>query len=286
MSAPLHLVRLVLDRRQLARLAARHRLPPAVDEGYLLHAGLAQLFARSAEPSRSLVQPFAVDDLSERRRREPDLAFLLGYSSLPERELLGRMGEAKSGLLRHLATREVPHFEAGTVCAFRARVCPVVRTKHAGGETPRVDGQGRARSREVDAWLAHRFKHWQASAPREAAEPLDVWADRAEVYRAWLGRELSAPRPEAEPPVTQAAAVLVKAELVEFAREPLRRKGERPGAEGPRRHRLERPNAVLEGTLRVDDAAAFRALLARGLGRHRAFGFGMLLVRPPGPGAA
>jgi CRISPR system Cascade subunit CasE len=26
---------------------------------------------------------------------------------------------------------------------------------------------------------------------------------------------------------------------------------------------------------------AFRALLARGVGRHRAFGFGMLLLRPP-----
>jgi CRISPR system Cascade subunit CasE len=37
--------------------------------------------------------------------------------------------------------------------------------------------------------------------------------------------------------------------------------------------------ALVTGTLRVGDAEAFRALLARGLGRHRAFGFGMLLLR-------
>jgi len=31
----------------------------------------------------------------------------------------------------------------------------------------------------------------------------------------------------------------------------------------------------------VRDPTGFAALLARGVGRHRAFGFGMLLLRPP-----
>jgi CRISPR system Cascade subunit CasE len=44
--------------------------------------------------------------------------------------------------------------------------------------------------------------------------------------------------------------------------------------------RIERPNAVLEGTLTVGDPDAFARLLARGIGRHRAFGFGMLLLKP------
>jgi len=34
------------------------------------------------------------------------------------------------------------------------------------------------------------------------------------------------------------------------------------------------------GVLQVRDSAAFAALLARGIGRHRAFGFGMLLLKP------
>lgn len=43
-----------------------------------------------------------------------------------------------------------------------------------------------------------------------------------------------------------------------------------------------RPWALLHGTLEVRDPAAFMALLARGVGRHRAFGYGMVLLRPPG----
>jgi hypothetical protein len=42
------------------------------------------------------------------------------------------------------------------------------------------------------------------------------------------------------------------------------------------------PDAVFKGQLQVGDATAFNRLLARGVGRHRAFGFGMLLLRPAG----
>jgi CRISPR system Cascade subunit CasE len=42
----------------------------------------------------------------------------------------------------------------------------------------------------------------------------------------------------------------------------------------------ERPDAILVGTLRVSDEGGFRSLLRRGVGRHRAFGFGMLRIRP------
>ena len=40
------------------------------------------------------------------------------------------------------------------------------------------------------------------------------------------------------------------------------------------------PDVVMQGRLRVSDPQAFAQLLARGVGRHRAFGFGMLLLRP------
>lgn len=49
-----------------------------------------------------------------------------------------------------------------------------------------------------------------------------------------------------------------------------------------RGHReTEGPDATLHGILRVADPAAFAARLARGIGRHRAYGYGMLLLRPP-----
>jgi CRISPR system Cascade subunit CasE len=42
------------------------------------------------------------------------------------------------------------------------------------------------------------------------------------------------------------------------------------------------PDVVFKGQLLVGDPPGFNRLLARGIGRHRAFGFGMLLLRPLG----
>ncbi len=44
---------------------------------------------------------------------------------------------------------------------------------------------------------------------------------------------------------------------------------------------LVRPQVQLQGQFVVKDAEAFLALLGRGLGRHTAFGYGMMLLRPP-----
>ncbi|MCU7928143.1 MAG: type I-E CRISPR-associated protein Cas6/Cse3/CasE [Candidatus Thiodiazotropha sp. (ex Dulcina madagascariensis)] len=49
---------------------------------------------------------------------------------------------------------------------------------------------------------------------------------------------------------------------------------------GIKQKKLERPQAQLKGVLTIADSDAFNRLLARGVGRHRAFGFGMLLLRP------
>lgn len=42
----------------------------------------------------------------------------------------------------------------------------------------------------------------------------------------------------------------------------------------------EGPDAVLRGELVITDAAKFTELLASGIGRHKAYGYGMLLLRP------
>ena len=48
----------------------------------------------------------------------------------------------------------------------------------------------------------------------------------------------------------------------------------------------EGPDALMRGTLEITDGSAFTKLLAGGIGRHRAYGYGMLLLRPAGPVAA
>lgn len=272
MSDDLHIARLVLQRRELIRVAARHHLPRAVDDGYLLHAGLAQLFAVGAAPAKVPFSTFAVDDTNAQAQRDRDLVYLLAYSAKDESELKAAMGPAARAMVHTCATRPVPHLAEGTRARFRTRICPVVRTGRAGDRPLRVNRKGRTVSREIDAWLAKRLDNWQKEPPRDQAFPFErrgrEWLEREGVYTAWLARELG----------RQDGSVLEAGTRMEsFARDPVHR-GDRAKVE--RSGSMQRPNVVLEGIVRVNDADGFRAVLARGVGRHRAFGFGMLLLRP------
>jgi CRISPR system Cascade subunit CasE len=254
MSDGLRIVRLVLDRREAARVAARHRLPAWVDDGYFLHATLAQLFATSSAPVELPFETFAYDDSYAAEMGDPSLLYVLAYSREDETTLLARLGPARERLLRKIEVRDAPALSKGQRAVFRCRVCPIVRTKLAGNEPLRADKKGRARSRELDAFL-HRAHGVAKGAPIQ----------REDVYREWFAAQLAH-----EP----GACTLDEAKLVEFRREQMRRRARDASA------RIERPNALLEGTLTVGEPDAFARLLARGIGRHRAFGFGMLLLRP------
>lgn len=82
---------------------------------------------------------------------------------------------------------------------------------------------------------------------------------REVVYREWLADRLGG------------IATLETCRLTSFRRHRAWRDG--------RPH--EGPDAILQGTLTVQDSAGFQRLLARGVGRHCAYGYGMLLLRPP-----
>lgn len=92
-------------------------------------------------------------------------------------------------------------------------------------------------------------------------------SDRAEVYREWIVGQL-------EP-----AATVIRVSLDGFRRMRLSRRS--IAEDGVKRlTSIERPWAAMSGTLRIGHPDQFAALLRRGVGRHRAFGFGMLLLRP------
>jgi len=255
MSDGLHLVRLVLNRRALARVVSHHRLPRNLDDGYLAHAGLAQLFATSTAPAEVPLSSFAEDDLHAAGQDQPELLYLLAYSTLSAEALVARTGDSRGEILRACRSNDVPAFESGQRLGFRTRVCPIVRTKAAGDRDRGTDRRGRVKSREMDA-----FVHATLGLPK------DTFVSRETVYVDWLARQLGPER---------GATLDDGARLSQFRRDVMHRRS------NDERGRIERPNAVLEGTLTVTDPALFRATLARGLGRHRAFGFGMLLLRPP-----
>ena len=84
---------------------------------------------------------------------------------------------------------------------------------------------------------------------------------REEVYSDWLADRLN-----------RRGAQLDKATLTSFERVRTVRKLRAHASEGPR--------AVMQGTIIITDPGDFSELLACGIGRHKSYGYGMLLLRP------
>lgn len=148
--------------------------------------------------------------------------------------------------LERFATRRFPdQWLSGQRLGFELRVRPVVRT---------------SQGRERDAFLAAIDKQPDSELSREA------------VYVDWLRNELK----------RQGAAVLEYANLDAFRLSGSLRKG--AATSGKRSvARVAGPDVLFTGELNVDDPVGFAALLSRGVGRHRAFGYGMLLLKPSAP---
>lgn len=249
----LHLVRLPLDLRALAAFAVANGASDD-DGGYALHLALRQRFGEAGP------QPFRLF------ADGPGKPYLLGYCGDPAP--LGEMAKlpAAAPLLADVfpaspQLRAMPEtWREGARYGFDVRVRPVVRFgSRRKAERARSDAAQKpdgwwARAGEVDAWIAGRTRAGgDPELTREAA------------YVGWLAARLSG------------AAALERPEVVQFRRVRARRSTHgRPG-----RGRVDGPDAVLAGTLVVGDPAAFAQALARGVGRHAAFGYGMLLLSPP-----
>lgn len=95
----------------------------------------------------------------------------------------------------------------------------------------------------------------------------DAAPPRAEVYRAWFMRQWEG---AAQLDHTELLGLTARSRLVRRARNG-----------GNRLRIVERPQALFSAEATIIDVGQFCALLARGIGRHRAFGFGMILLGPP-----
>jgi CRISPR system Cascade subunit CasE len=254
MSAPFHLVRVGLDAQRLYAFARRSRAAGGrdFDEGYGVHALFAALFDHGAAPdARVAPKPFSLSGTATRALS------VLGYTSLDREALIERAKTFADPIaygvcdLDGIASKPMPStFGAGTKLGFSVRVCPVRRVAKRGNQR-----QDRA---EVDAFLA---RSWEVN---DESVPLD----REEVYRTWLSGELA----------KDGAARLVEARMATFQLGSMHRKTQ---GDERRAKRVGHPDATFEGLLEVQDGPAFVRHLGRGVGRHRSFGFGMLLLRPP-----
>jgi CRISPR system Cascade subunit CasE len=131
---------------------------------------------------------------------------------------------------------------------FETRIRPVRRLIKPCGKFPK--------GAEIDAFLVEGLRRFPDGPPDEETERLR----REKVYEQWLSERLGG------------AADLEAARLSSFVRHRAARNG----------RAIEGPDAVVQGDLVIRDPALFAQRLAKGVGRHTAYGFGMLLIRPPG----
>jgi len=142
-----------------------------------------------------------------------------------------------------IISKAMPLIGRGRSLGFEVLCCPVVRKAGSGIEK--------------DAFLAA-----VDAAPGNTL-------DRGQVYCDWVASKLH-----------EGGARVFDTHLKSFR---LVRQVRKTQANGKaRQYRpLLRPHVVVAGTLTVQDPEAFHCLLKKGVGRHRAFGYGMLLLRPP-----
>jgi CRISPR system Cascade subunit CasE len=178
---------------------------------------------------------------------------LLGYSAADEAALTDYADlqktrvpdwEVMASTLNFLKmrVRAMPSvWSEGRKYRFSVRTRPVVRINRA---------KERGLPRECDVFL-RTIEREQNGSDR---------ISRQEVYLSWFRKQIS-----------ETAAQLGTLSIGAMTRTRVSRKGATA---------ISGPDVTFTGILAVADPVQFASLLARGVGRHRAFGFGMLLLSP------
>ena len=246
-ASTIHMIRADLDIRAFHRWAGSRGLisRSAFDEGFAMHCLLVESFGDLAP------KPFRVI-IPRDHRRLPGVVY--GYCQATAEELRQAAAayadplQASVLLAAGIDSKPMPEvWECGRRVGFEVLIRPIVRRKRCAPS--RGHAERDAFQVEADPELVGRHKGDKMQRSRE------------EVYRDWLGERLEGN-----------GVRLEDATLKSFQRVRTIRK--------LRTHATEGPCALMQGTLTIADAAAFAGLLARGVGRHRAYGYGMMLLRP------
>ncbi len=246
-STDLYMVRMRFHVGRLFTLGRIRRLPLGdVDPGYLCHCQMDELFGDNSPA------PFSI--IAENDR----FLTLLAYSSRSAEELRSHAETfADPGVFNgcnwdDFHAKKMPvSWNEGALLGFEVRCIPTWKPRNGDGK-----------QYERDAFLVSCMN---ADSNQEASPA------REQVYRKWLQGNMH---------YHSAGGVeLLSSRLLGWCiSKMLRRKGPEDNRTSST---VQLPDVTMKGQLRITNPEGFEALLKRGVGKHRAFGFGMLLLKPP-----
>jgi CRISPR system Cascade subunit CasE len=242
----LHMLRLNVDARAVLEHARHAGLCPEaprwVDWGYLMHVYLTDLFGPKAP------RPFHIDT-----RNVPSTG---GDEPLAEGRLcvLGYVTEDPETLRADAQQFANPVVWSGVDWTSKPMPLRFEQGQRFGFSVrvcpveKKLNEEGR--TIEVDALRSGR------GLTRDSA------------YRDWIRNRIQ-------------GATVLRSDLQGFRLDRLLRRTQAEAAADREKRTILRPDALLEGLLQVADPDRFYATLIQGVGRHKGFGFGMVLLRRP-----
>ncbi len=254
-----YMIHVPLDMRAFNRWAGQRGLirRGVFDEGYALHILLTGMFGPG------VLRPFRLF-ASERRRN----ASLYAYTDADQAALQSMANlVATPDCLDALDPKKIrskemhTEFTAGQRLGFDLRVRPVrrLRTEIHDQKSGKTIGKGA----EIDAFLVHVFRHFPDGGADEAVNARSAGQTREKIYTEWLAERFDGVA-EIEKEACRVAAFKRSRSL----------RGDGFSPEGP--------DVTFHGVLTVTHPNEFAVRIRNGIGRHKAYGYGMLLLRPPG----
>ena len=144
------------------------------------------------------------------------------------------------------------NWREGARLGFETRIRPIVRTNEGLGDPE-------AKSKDLDAYIYQRMTHGGNTGMGKSE-----FHDREHAYVQWLNEQF-----------TYYGGAVIEVENTKLIRSQLTKmyyKVDGKVNNGP--------DATMQGSLVVTDGDKFHSLVAKGIGFHRAYGYGMLLLRP------
>ena len=253
---PLQMLQLELDQRQLASWMGAMGLQ---DLDFAIHCLLTECLGESRP---RVFRP--------QTGRDGKSLALLGYCRSREEELEQTLQMLATPLQRgviprgSVKTKEMPHdWSQVSDLGFEIRVRPIVRlSRRKVAVNPafaqRLEGAGLKPGSEYDV---HRWRNLLAQTAQEPPVSKDL------AYAEWLSQRAEQ---QGSCTIDPRCAVVARSQETRAVRD-----AHQEGFPGP--------DVVMRGLLQIQDPSRFEQLLEHGLGRHRAYGYGMLLLRPAMP---